>query len=253
MTTGREYEGMLAETVTMKGHGGDEIIAYMARPLGAGPYPGVIVLHHMPGWDDATKEITRKFAHYGYIGIDPNLHFREGPGAPDDVAAVSRAAGGVPDDRCVGDVEGAMRHLRSLPYCNGKIGIIGFCSGGRQVYLSVGRIPELDAAVDCWGGRVIASADQLTEQQPVAPIDLTADIQAPLLGIFGNEDQSPTPEDVDATEAELKKHRKTYEFHRYDGAGHGFFAVDRPGYRPVQATEAWGEVWKWFDRYLKTP
>ena len=146
-----------------------------------------------------------------------------------------------------------MRHLRSLPYCNGKIGIIGFCSGGRQVYLSVGRIPELDAAVDCWGGRVIASADQLTEQQPVAPIDLTADIQAPLLGIFGNEDQSPTPEDVDATEAELKKHGKTYEFHRYDGAGHGFFAVDRPGYRPVQATEAWGEVWKWFDRYLKTP
>ena len=81
MTTGREYEGMLAETITMKGHGGDEIIAYMARPLGAGPYPGVIVLHHMPGWDDCTKEITRKFAHYGYVGIDANLHCRAGAGA----------------------------------------------------------------------------------------------------------------------------------------------------------------------------
>ncbi|MFP6595217.1 MAG: dienelactone hydrolase family protein [Dehalococcoidia bacterium] len=251
MTTGREYEAMLAETVRIIGDGGDEIGAYMARPLGGGPYPAVIVLHHMPGWDDATKEITRKFAHYGYIGIDPNLHYREGPGSPDDVAAVSRAAGGVPDSRCVADVEGTMEYLRSLPYHNGKIGIIGFCSGGRQVYLCAGSIPNLDAAVDCWGGRVIASADELTEQNPVAPIDMTANIKTPLLGIFGNDDQSPPPADVDATEEELKKHGITHEFHRYDGAGHGFFAVDRPGYRPVQATEAWGEVWKWFGKYLR--
>ncbi len=247
MTT---YEGLIAETVMHEGHEGDRISAYFARPLGPGPFPNVIVVHHMPGWDDATKEIARRFAHYGYNAICPNLYHREGPGEPDEVAAVARAAGGVPDDRFIGDARGAMEYLRELPYSNGKVGMIGFCSGGRQTYLAACRIPELDAAVDCWGGRVIAPADQLTERQPVAPIDYTADMSCPMLGIFGNEDQSPTPEDVDRTEEELKKHGKDYEFHRYDGAGHGFFAVDRPSYRPVQATEAWGEVLRFYKKHL---
>jgi carboxymethylenebutenolidase len=180
----------------------------------------------------------------------PNLHHREGPGAPDDVAAVTRSQGGVPDDRLVGDVDAAAAYLRAHPYASGKVGIIGFCSGGRQVVLAASRLKSLDAAVDCWGGRVIATPEQLTERQPVAPIDLTADLAAPLLGIFGADDRSPSPEDVARHEEELKRHGKTYEFHTYEGAGHGFFATDRPGYRPVQATEAWGEVWKWFDRYL---
>ena len=247
MTT---YEGLIAETVAHRGHNGDVISAYSARPLGPGPFPGVIVLHHMPGWDDATKEITRKFAFYGYNAICPNLHHREGPGEPDDVAAVTRAAGGVPDDRCVGDVEGAVEFLRTLPSSSGKVGIIGFCSGGRQAYLSACRVQSLDAAVDCWGGSLVADSGQLTERQPVAPLDLTAGISCPLLGIFGAEDTSPTPEDVATIEAELKKHGKTYEFHMYEGAGHGFFAVDRPGYRPVQATEAWGKVFDWFGKHL---
>ena len=90
---------------------------------------------------------------------------------------------------------------------------------------------NLDAAVDCWGGGVSADADQLTDLHPVAPIDLTSDLAAPLLGIFSNDDRSPTPEQVDQHEAALKEHGKTYEFHRYNGAGHGFFAVNRPGYR----------------------
>src|SRR5438034_9320527 len=118
------YEGLLAETVTMEGHNGDQIEAYFARPLGLSSSPGVVVLHHMPGWDEATKEITRKFAHHGYAAIMPHLHYREGGDAsPDDAAAATRAAGGVPDDRCIGDVEAAMKYLRALPYANGKIGV----------------------------------------------------------------------------------------------------------------------------------
>lgn len=246
-----KYEGMLAETVTYEGDGGDVIGAYMARPLGSGPFPAVIVVHHMPGWDEATKEITRRFAHHGYIAAMPNLHFREGPdSSPDDAAAVSRAAGGVPDDRFIGDAEGSVSYLRKLPYHSGKIGMIGFCSGGRQTYLAAGRMDSLDAGVDCWGGRVIAKPEELTEKQPVAPIDYTADINIPLLGIFGQEDGSPSPEQVDATEAELKKHGVNYEFHRYEDAGHGFFATDRPSYRPVQAKEAWEEIFKFFEANL---
>jgi len=244
------YEGLMAETIRMFGHNEDQIDAYFARPLGGGPYPGVVVLHHMPGWDEATKHITEKFAFHGYAAICPHLFHRWGPGDFDDVVAAARAAGGVPDSQCIGDVEGAIRYLRALPYSTGKVGIIGFCSGGRQTYMAACKIPSLDAAVDCWGGRVVASADQLTPRHPVAPLDMTADMACPLLGIFGADDASPSPADVARTEEELKRLGKTYEFHSYDGAGHGFFAVDRPGYRPVQATDAWEKVFAWFDKYL---
>jgi len=244
------YEAMFAETVRFGGYQDDEIEAYFARPFGGGPYPAVIVLHHAPGWDEATKEITRKFAHHGYVAICPNLHFREGPGSPDDLAAAVRAAGGVPDDRCMGDIEGSMAYVRAQPYHNGKIGIIGFCSGGRQVFIAACRVKGLDAAVDCWGGRVIAKPEEITERQPVSPIELAPQMSAPLLGIFGNEDRSPDVEQVNAIDAELQRLDKPHEFHRYDGAGHGFFAVDRPAYRPQQAVDAWQKVFAWYEHYL---
>src|SRR5204862_650011 len=114
------------------------------------------------------------------------------------------------------------------------------------------RIPSLDAAVDCWGGRVIAKPEEITEKQPVSPIELTPKMEVPLLGIFGNDDPSPDQEQVDKIEAELKRLGKTYEFHRYDGAGHGFFAVDRPGYRPEQAVDGWKKVFAFYGRYLQT-
>src|SRR5688500_12534936 len=87
------YEGQIAETVTIAGHNGDQIAAYFARPIGAMPVPGVVVIHHAPGWDEWNKEVARKLAHHGYAAVLPNLHHREGPGAADDVAAVVRAAG----------------------------------------------------------------------------------------------------------------------------------------------------------------
>lgn len=244
------YDGMMAESIRIHGHGGDQIEAYFARPLGPGPYPGVVVIHHMPGYDAATKEITRTFAANGYAAICPNLHYREAPGAsPDDAAAAVRAAGGVPDERCVGDVAGAAAHLRSLTYANGRVGVIGYCSGGRQTYVVACKLP-LEAAVDCYGGRVVASPEELTPRQPVAPLDLTPELGCPLLGLFGAEDRSPAPEHVARIEEELKRHGKTYEFHVYDGAGHAFFSVDRPSYRGQAATDGWRRVWDWFGRHL---
>jgi carboxymethylenebutenolidase len=104
------YDAMIAETIYFQGHGGDQIEGYLARPLAPGPVGGVVVIHHMPGYDEATKEIARKFAAHGYDALLPNLYSREAPGAsPDDAAAAARAAGGVPDDRLVGDVQGAER------------------------------------------------------------------------------------------------------------------------------------------------
>src|SRR5487761_942839 len=149
------YEGQIGETITVAGHKGEEIEAYYARPLGAGPFPGVVVIHHAPGWDEWCKEVARKFAHHGYAAIDPNLYHRAGPGTPDDQAARARAAGGSPDDVVMGDVAGCMQFLRAQPYASGKIGVIGFCSGGRHTFLAACTLPGIDAAVDCWGGNVV--------------------------------------------------------------------------------------------------
>ncbi|HLZ71163.1 MAG TPA: dienelactone hydrolase family protein [Dehalococcoidia bacterium] len=248
------YEGMIAETVTIQGHNGDTIEAYYARPLGAGPFPGVVLIHHAPGWDEWCKEATRKLAYHGYAAIDPNLYHRAGPGSPDDVAARVRAGGGVPDDQVMSDVAGAMAFLRAQPYANGKVGMIGFCSGGRHTYLAACRLPGVDAAVDCWGGNVVVDdPNALNAMRPVAPIDLTEKMTAPLLGIFGNDDANPTPDQVNRTETVLKQLGKNYEFHRYDGAGHGFFAVDRAGYRSEQATDAWRKVFAFYERHLSAP
>jgi len=244
------YEGMLAETVTLHGANGDGINAYFARPLGPGRFPGMVLIHHMPGWDEWYREATRKFAHHGYATISPNLYFRAGHGTPEDVTAKVRAAGGVSDDQVLGDVEGAMRTLRSLPYSNGKVGVMGTCSGGRQTFLAACRVKGFDAAVECWGGGVVMTKEELSPKQPVAPIDYTKDLMCPLLGLFGNDDKRPSPEQVNQHEAELKKHGKNYEFHRYDGAGHGFFYYDRGAYRQEQAVDGWNKVFAFLEKHL---
>ncbi|HZS15685.1 MAG TPA: dienelactone hydrolase family protein [Candidatus Dormibacteraeota bacterium] len=244
------YEGLIAETIRIQGHQGDEIAAYLARPLSAGPLPGVVVIHHMPGFDAGSKEITRTFAANGYLAMCPNLHHREAPDAsPEEASAAVRAAGGVPDERCVGDLDGALRHLRAMPQASGKVGVIGYCSGGRQAYIAACRLP-FDAAVDCYGGRVVAAPEELTPAQPVAAIDMTPDLRCPLLGLFGAEDGNPSPAQVSRIEEELRAHGKTYEFHTYENAGHAFFAVDRPMYRVEAALDGWKRVWAFFAQHL---
>jgi len=244
------YEGMLAETVTIPGAGGDLINAYFARPLGPGPFPAMVIIHHMPGWDEWYREATRKFAARGYAALSPNLYFRAGHGTPEDVAAKVRGVGGVPDDQVLGDLAGALGYLRSLPTINGKVGVFGTCSGGRHAYLAACCIKGFDAVVDCWGGRVVMAKEELTPKQPVAPIDYTADLSCPLLGLFGEEDRSPTPEQVAVHEQELKKLGKNYEFHMYPKAGHGFFYHDRPNYRQEQAVDGWSRIFAFLGKYL---
>ncbi len=244
------YEGMIAETLALPGSGGALIGAYMARPLGAGPFPGVVLAHHMPGWDEWYREATRKFAHHGYVAISPNLYHRIGHGTPEDVAAKARAAGGADDNEVVGDLAGAMHYLRALPFSSGNVAVFGTCSGGRHAYLAACRAPGFDAVVDCWGGRVVMAPNELTPKQPVAPIDYTRDLPCPILGLFGEEDQSPTPAHVAQLEEALKQHGKTYEFHMYPKAGHGFFYYHRPAYRQEQAVDGWEKIFAFLGTYL---
>jgi len=242
---------MAAETVTISGHDGDEIEAYFARPTSPGPHPGVVVIHHMPGYDRSTKEIVRTFAVYGYAALCPNLFHRYAPGAsPADAAAAARDAGGVPDVQCIGDVRGAVDFLRALPSSNRRVGVIGYCSGGRQAYVIACSL-DVDAAVDCYGGRVVAAPEDLTPSRPVAPIDLTPELGCPLLGLFGAQDTNPSPDQTAQIEAALRQHGKTYEFHTFEDAGHAFFSVDRPNYRLEAAKQGWQLIWDFFGRHLQ--
>jgi carboxymethylenebutenolidase len=245
------YEGLLAETIALPGAGGQWINAYFARPLGPGPFPGVLLVHHLPGWDEWYRETAQRFAYHGYAALSPNLYFRAGHGTPEDVAAKVRGAGGVPDDQVVGDLAGGLAYLQALPYVTGKVGIFGTCSGGRHAFLTACRVQGFAALIDCWGGRVVMSPEELTPNQPVAPVDYVSDLSCPILGLFGNEDRSPSPEQVDQLEAALRQHGKSYEFHRYPGAGHGFFYYHRPSYRPEQAMDGWSKIWAFLERYLR--
>jgi carboxymethylenebutenolidase len=243
-------DALIAETITITGHNGDTIEAYSARPLDESARGGVVVIHHMPGYDDPTKEITRRFAAEGYNAVMPNLYWREAPGAsPDDAAATARAQGGVPDERLVGDVAGAMAYLKALPNANGKVGTIGYCSGGRQSFLAAVSL-DLDAAVDCYGAFVVGNPPEGMPLKVGPIVDKTPSLSCPLLGLFGEEDKYPSPEHVAELEAALKAAGKSYEFHSYPNAGHSFFSVNRPAYRPEAANDGWEKIFAFYGKYL---
>lgn len=243
-------DAIWAGTVAVTGHEGAGLEAYAARPLDAAPHGGVVVIHHMPGYDEATKEIVRKFAARGFAAVCPNLYSREGAGvSPDDQAAAARAKGGIPDEQLVGDVAGAAAYLNGLEHANGRIGVIGFCSGGRQAFLAA-TLLDIDAAVDCYGAFVVGEPPAEFPLQ-VKPLISRADrLSCPLLGLFGADDRFPSPEEVEVLRAELEKLGKEHEFHVFPDAGHAFFAVDRPNYRPAAAVEGWKKVFGFFGRHL---
>ena len=244
------YNGMTCEMVTINGDKGTPIQAYTAKPSGKGPFPGVVLIHHLPGWSELYIEMTRKFAHNGYMAICANLYERAGQGHPDDVAAKVRADGGIADAQMVGDTEAAVKWMRAQPGHNGKVGLIGSCSGGRHAFIYACTKKDVDACVELWGGRVVMGKEELNPKTPTAPIDMTANLCCPLLGLFGNDDRAPSPEQVNQHEEALKKSGKNYEFHRYDGAGHGFFYTHRPLYRVEQALDGWHKTFAFLGKHL---
>ena len=246
----RMSESLTARTVRIAGHHGDDIEAYLAQPSESERRGGVVVIHHMPGYDRGTKEMVRRFAVMGYDAICPNLYTREAPGAaPDDAAAVARANGGVPDEQLVGDVAGAAAFLRALPTSNGKVGVIGHCSGGRQAVLAACQT-DVDAAVDCYGAYVTGIVPPDWPLKVTNLVDQLPKLGCPLLGLFGKDDKFPTQEQVDELEQILADHGKSFERHDYDGAGHAFFAVDRPSYRVEAAVDGWQRIGTFFGTHL---
>ena len=240
---------LTAKTVFLPGHAGDEIEAYLSTPVEQSSRGGMVFIHHLPGYDRETKEFVRRAADAGYDAIAPNLYSRVGRDVSyDDAAAQVRAEGGVPDEQVMGDVGGAVEYLRGLPTSNGKVAVIGHCSGGRHTFLAAATLP-IDAAIVCYGGLIVGETPpQLSTMVPL--VGRAPDIGCPVLGLFGNDDQFPTPDQVDEIEHALKDAGRIYEFHRYDGAGHAFFSPDRAAYRPEAALDGWARIWAFLGAHL---
>jgi carboxymethylenebutenolidase len=162
---------------------------------------------------------------------------------------VARAQGGVADEQLVGDVGGAAAYLRALATSNGKVGVIGYCSGGRQSVLAACNL-DLDAAVDCYGAFVTGTPGPDFPLQVTNLVDQLPALRCPLLGLFGKEDKYPSPEHVAELEKILTENGKQFELHSYDDAGHAFFATDRPSYRVAAANDGWAKIAAFYAEHL---
>jgi len=228
---------------------GTQINAYLSRPAAAGRYPGVVVIMEAFGLIEHIQEVARRFAEQGYIAVAPDMYTREGSPDPSHMDSVFKTMFSVPDTQAVADLEGAITYIKRLPDSNGKVGAIGFCSGGRYTLILGCKSTNLDAVVDSAGGFIMQ--DQHTPQRPVSPIDMIPTLSCPLLGLFGEEDPNPSPAQAARMQEELDKHGKTYEFRMYRHAGHAFFADYRPSYRAAAAQDMWHRVLVFYDQYLK--
>ena len=237
-----------SDNVQYAGHGGDTINAYLSRPTAPGRYPGVIVTCEAFGVVDHIRDLARRFAAQGYVAIAPDLYTREGAPNPDNMDDVIQKMFATPDSRAWGDLDAAAVYLKGQGNSNGKVGMIGFCSGGRYTLITACNSANIDAAVDSAGGFIIQ--DENTETRPVSPIDMVANLNCPLMATFGEEDPNPSPEHAARLREELDKHGKTYEFLMYPEAGHAFFADYRPSYRAAPAQDMWHQVLLFYGKHL---
>lgn len=223
---------------------GGEMRCYVATPDGPGPHPAVVVIQHAGGVDEFVRGMTDRFGAEGYFALSPDLYHRDDPNTGDDPLT---KMGRLRDQTVEKDVNAAVEHIKAQADADSdRIGITGFCMGGRVAYMMAARNPAFKAAVVFYGGNTMVSWGEGTP-----PFEQTADIGCPVMGLFGEEDQNPSPQDVAKIDAELTKHGKGHEFHSYAGAGHGFMAEGRPNYREEAAHDAWQKCGSWFGRHLK--
>jgi carboxymethylenebutenolidase len=232
---------------------GAEINAYLARPAESGTYPGLIVVHEAFGVNDHIKDICRRFANVGFIALAPNLFKRVGEPSG-DMAAIGKLMQEMPDRLIVRDLENAADYLRKTDGCSGKVGCVGFCMGGRCTLLFACSSNKVDAAVDCWGGSITrASNDAVTTpNRPTPVLDLVKELHCPLYGVFGAEDQNPSPEHQGQLQARLEQagKDKIATLESFANAGHAFFADYRANYRETAAFSLWPKMVFFLKRHL---
>jgi dienelactone hydrolase len=216
--------------------------AYLARPKDGGRGPAVLVIQEAFGLNDHMKDVTRRIAAEGYTALAPDVYWRGGKGRAvgyDDLPAAIGMMQALKDTEVVADLAGAIAWLEKQPSVRAdRIGITGFCMGGRISYLAACELPDkIRAAVPFYGGGI--------------PVDKTAKLRCPVLAFFGEKDAFIPLESVEALKAEAKKHGKQVEVVVYLGADHGFFCNERASYQAAAAKDAWERLKKFFATHLK--
>ena len=200
---------------------------YLTLPEAKGRHPAIVVIQEIWGVNSHIQSVLDRLPSQGYVGLAPAMFHREGPmttGLHEEMdTAIARMRRSIDAD-ILSDVRAAVDYINAQSFVKGdKIGIVGFCGGG--IGMALGDGPS--------------------------PLEQTANIGCPVLGLFGDEDANPTPEDVAKIDPAMTKHEKTHEFHSYAGAGHGFHCEARASYRPEATADAWSKAMAWFDKHLK--
>jgi carboxymethylenebutenolidase len=230
---------------------GGKMPAQVAQPAAGGPHPGIIVVMEAFGLNGHIKDVARRLAAEGFVTLAPDLYYREPVRVTsyDDLPQALRLMNGLWDDKIVGDMDAAVAFLRRQSEVRGdRVGITGFCMGGRVSFLTACRNPAIGAAAPFYGGG-IASGER-SARQPVPPIDLASGLRCPVLAFFGGDDPFIPPADVERVRATLGKLGPQHEVVVYDGAPHGFFCSERSSYRPEAAKDSWERTLRFFRSHL---
>jgi carboxymethylenebutenolidase len=250
--------GVLGEDIVFPGAEGDSIGGYLAvpaEPAGEHGRPSILVIHHAGGLDAHTRDIANRIANLGYVALGVDLFTREGGPPPvDDLQAMMTRLFAMSEATVLRDLEGAADMLRTREDCDGKVGCIGFCMGGRFTLLLACASNRLDAAVDCWGGFIDSATleERSTPQRPTPPLELADRLSCPLLAAFGAEDHNPAPALAEQLRERTAASEQQVQVDVYEGAGHAFFADPRPSYRPEPAALLWERVVPFLARHLQS-
>lgn len=227
-----------------------QVPIYEARPVAAGKYPVVLVIPEVFGMHEHIKDVTRRFAKEGFVGITFEPYAREGGVLHlTDMAAVRKVVDAVPDTQVMADLDSLVAYAAQHPAGRAdRIGVTGFCRGGLYTLLFAGHNREVKASV-AWYGQLRPT--KTPNVRTVGPLDIAAKINSPVLGLYGEADLGIPVADVKEMEANLRAAGKTAEFVLYPGAPHAFYADYRPSYRAEAAKDAWARCIAWFNKYLK--
>jgi carboxymethylenebutenolidase len=243
-----------AEDITFTGAEGVQVNGYLVLPASTpSPWPAMVVIHEAGGLGEHIRDVTNRFANLGYLALGVDLYTREGGPPPmDDMQALMARLFAMSDATVLGDLEGAADFLRARADCNGRLGCIGFCMGGRYTLLFACASDRLNAATDCWGGFIDRATpdERSTPARPTPPIEMAPQLSCPLLGAVGAEDQNPSPELAQRLRERAGESGQEVKVDVYEDAGHAFFADYRPSYRPGPAAKLWSEVVPFFATHL---
>ena len=217
---------------------------HVSIPAGSSPFPALVVIQHQGGVDAFVQNMTTRLAQAGFVAAAPDLYHRDGPDCTDDI--VTRRSR-LSDRKVINDVNATVSFLQAHAAVDkGCLGIIGFCMGGRVVYLMAAANPAFKAAVAYYPGNTFRAWGR----DIPSPFERTSAIHCPLQGHFGEEDKNPSPEDMRKLDPELTKFNKTHEFYSYPNAAHAFMDDTKESYRRHADEASWPRTLDFLNRHL---